>query len=241
MIDISIIFPCFNEEENLDILIKKIISIRKKNYQIKIEFILVNNGSTDNTAQILKKLNHKNLFKIINIKKNQGYGGGILKGLFCSKGKIISWTHADLQCDPQDIVKAFTKYKKIIYNNKAIVKGKRVNRRFADDFFSVCMALFASMIFRVRFNDINAQPKIFHRKFLKYLKKAPQDFSFDLFFLFIAKKNLYKVLEYPVNYKKRIRGEAKGGGSLLGKFMLSIRTFKFIISLKKKLYGNSNT
>ena len=41
--------------------------------------------------------------------------------------------------------------------------------------------------------------------------------------------------------KKRIRGVAKGGDSLLGKFMLSIRTFKFIINLKVKLYGNYNT
>ena len=240
MTDLSIIFPCFNEEKNLDILIKKITSVKKK-YKIKIEFILVNNGSIDNTAQILKKLNHKNLFKIINIKKNRGYGGGILKGLFFSRGKIVSWTHSDLQCDPHDIVKAFIKYKKEIHNSKAIIKGKRINRRFVDDVFSVCMALFTSIVFRIKFDDINAQPKIFHRKFLKYLKKAPKDFSLDLFFLFVAKRNLYKTLEYPVYYKKRIRGEAKGGDSLLGKLMLSIRTFKFIISLKAKLYGNYNT
>ena len=59
--------------------------------------------------------------------------------------------------------------------------------------------------------------------------------------LFAAKRNLFKVLEYPVYYKKRTGGEAKGGDSLMGKLMLSIRTFKFIISLKKKLYGNNNT
>ena len=47
MTDLSIIFPCFNEEKNLDILIKKITSVKKK-YKIKIEFILVNNGSIDN-------------------------------------------------------------------------------------------------------------------------------------------------------------------------------------------------
>ena len=241
MVDLSIIFPCYNEEKNLVLLIKKIIATKKKNYKTKIEFILVNNGSTDNTALLLRKLNHKNLFKIINIKKNLGYGGGIIKGLFCAKGKIISWTHADLQCEPNDVVKAINKYKKEILNNKVVVKGKRINRRFLDDFFSICMAFFTSILFRIRFNDINAQPKIFHRKFLKYLNKAPKDFSLDLFFLFIAKRNFYKVLEHPVYYKKRTRGVAKGGDSLLGKFMLSIRTFKFIINLKVKLNGNHNT
>ena len=241
MTDLSIIFPCYNEEKNLGLLVKKIIVTKKKNYKKKIEFILVNNGSTDNTAKILSKLNHKKLFKVINIKKNLGYGGGILKGLFIAKGKIISWTHADLQCEPNDVLRAIDKYKKEIYDSEAIIKGKRINRRFVDNLFSVCMALFTSIVFRIKFNDINAQPKIFHRKLLENLKKAPKDFSLDLFFLYIAKIKHYKILEYPVYYKKRISGVAKGGGSLLGKLMLIIRTFKFIINLKVKLYANHNT
>ena len=81
---------------------------------------------------MLKKLNHKRLFKIINIKKNLGYGGGIMKGLFCAKGKIISWTHADLQCEPNDVVEAINKHKKEILKNKAIIKGKRINRQFVE-------------------------------------------------------------------------------------------------------------
>ena len=239
MTDLSIIFPCYNEKKNLVLLIKKIIATKKKNYKTKIEFILVNNGSTDNTALILKKLNHKKLFKIVNIKKNLGYGDGIMKGLFCAKGKIISWTHADLQCEPNDVVNAINKYKKEIYNNNIVIKGERINRRFVDNFFSIGMACFTSIIFGTKFNDVNAQPKIFHKRFLKYLRKAPKDFSLDLFFLFIAKRKFCKILEYPVYYKKRMKGIAKGGDSLLGKLLLSIRTFKFIISLKMKIIWNS--
>ena len=239
MIDLSIILPCYNEEKNLYLLIKKIIATKKKNHKIKIEFILVNNGSTDDTSQILKRLRYKKLFKVITFKKNLGYGGGILKGLLTAKGKIISWTHADLQCEPNDVVNAINMYKKEIYNSNAIIKGKRINRQFVDIFFTLCMAFFTSIIFGKNFNDINAQPKIFHRKFLKYLKKAPKDFSLDLFFLFIAKKNFYKIMEYPVYYKKRMQGIAKGGGSLVGKLLLSIKTFKFIISLKMKIIWKS--
>ena len=192
MIDLSIIFPCYNEEKNLALLIKKIIATKKKNYKTRIEFILVNNGSTDNTVKILNKLNHKKLFKVINIKKNLGYGGGILKGLFSAKGKIISWTHADLQCEPNDILKSIHTYRKEIYNKNSIIKGKRINRRILDNFFSICMAHFASVIFGKKFNDVNAQPKIFNRTFLKYLKKAPKDFSLDLFFYLWLKKNFIR-------------------------------------------------
>tara|TARA_B100000795_G_scaffold207043_1_gene160493 strand:+ start:411 stop:611 length:201 start_codon:yes stop_codon:yes gene_type:complete len=65
MVDLSIIFPCYNEEKNLVLLIKKIIATKKKNYKTKIEFILVNNGSTDNTALLLRKLNHKICLKLL--------------------------------------------------------------------------------------------------------------------------------------------------------------------------------
>ena len=232
MIDLSIIFPCYNEEKNLVSLIKKISATKKKNYKIKIEFILVDNGSTDNTLKILKKLNKKKLFKIINLKKNLGYGGGILKGLSCAKGEIISWTHADLQCEPSDVVNAINKYKKEIYLTNTIIKGKRIKRRFIDNLFSLLMTFFTGIIFGTKFNDVNAQPKIFHKKFLKYFKRAPDDLALDLFFLFIAKKNSYKILEYPVYFNKRTGGTAKGGDSLIGKLTLSIRTIKFIIALK---------
>ena len=91
----SIVIPCFNEEGTIKLILEKTKNPFKEN---NIELIIVNNGSTDNTKNILEELiNNYPQASYINLEKNIGYGGGILKGLSHCKGEIIGWTHADLQ------------------------------------------------------------------------------------------------------------------------------------------------
>ncbi len=241
MTDLSIIFPCFNEEKNLREIINQLEIIIINNININFEFILVNNGSTDQTSTTLIKLNKNDTYKIIDLKNNLGYGGGILEGVKSAKGTIISWTHGDLQCDLNDIVKGYKLNKEKLLDNKCIVKGKRIKRKMINAFFSGSMAVITSIIFGRKFNEINAQPKIFHRELAKHFNNAPKDFSLDLFLLYISKKKQYEIIEQPVIYKKRIEGVAKGGDSLIGKIKLTIRTIKYIIKLRIKSHGNNNS
>lgn len=236
MIELSIVVPCYNEDENIYPLFDKIRDLLKK--KEKIEVIVIDNGSTDKTY---KNITNSNLYlnnkiKFLKIKKNLGYGYGIMKGVYMAKGNCIGWCHADLQTEPIDIYNAWKKNKNYLNNSKCIVKGIRKNRNFFDALFTFGMSVFASIIFSSRINDINAQPKLFHRSFLTHMKNYPYDFSLDLFFLVIAKQNLYKIINYNVFFKKRIYGEAKGGGSFKGKFKLIKRTFFYIIELRKKLW-----
>ena len=241
MINLSIVIPCYNEGGNIPRLINRINYIIDT-CKINLQFIIVNNGSSDNTKILLKKIiksKYKKFYKIIFIKKNIGYGGGILKGIFSSAGRIIAWTHADMQSDPYDIIKAYKKYSKKILNDKMIVKGQRENREIFDKIFTLLMSFICYVIFKLRIKDINAQPKIFNKSFLKFLKNAPKDFSLDLFLLLVAKNNNYIISNYPVILQNRIYGSAKGGGSFIGKCRLSIKTLAYMIELKK--YGYSNT
>ena len=101
-----------------------------------LSFIIVNNGSADNTKSELDKYSSNNNFKVVNLDKNQGYGGGILKGLEEAESQIISWTHGDLQCDLNDVIKAYRSNKSKLLSNNCIVKGKRIKRKLFDAFFS---------------------------------------------------------------------------------------------------------
>ena len=98
------------------------------------------------------------------------------------------------------------------------------------------MSIFASLVFMKKINDINAQPKLFQDLF-RVIKDYPKDFSLDLYILIMAKSNNYKIINHEVIMKKRIYGEAKGGGSLIGKLKLIKRTLIYIIELKKKLWN----
>ena len=242
MIDLSIIIPCYNERDNLNILLKKLDQLLKKSIH-NIEIILVDNGSEDYSYEYVKQnaiYNDKN-FKVLRIEKNIGYGNGIMQGVYSATGNIVSWCHADLQIDVFETYNAFKKFESGLKNNKIIVKGKRVNRSLIDSICTFFMSILSSLYFQKILSDINAQPKIFNRSLINKIDGYPNDFSLDLFFLIMVKINKIRIMTHPVIIYKRYAGEAKGGGTLKGKIKLIIRTLKYMISLKKKLNGNNHS
>jgi|TARA_B110000305_G_C19405436_1_gene622483 glycosyltransferase involved in cell wall biosynthesis len=238
--ELSIIIPAYNEFNNLKHLIKKTNSILLKNKNVEI--IIVDNGSTDgskNYLQYNKKLFSK--IKFVRVKKNFGYGYGIKYGLKFATGKIISWTHADLQFDINDIIKFFQKNNNLIINQNLVIKGRRQNRTFLDVFFTNGMSIIVNFIFNTKLKDINGQPKMFNRKLIKnILKLGPNDFSIDLFLLLLALKNNLIINEFPLKVKNRVNDKAKGGGSFFGKIKLTFNTLRYIFilffSLKKQIW-----
>ena len=103
---ISIIIPCYNEYNNLTNLIKVINKVISEIQNLN--FILINNGSTDKTLELLSKIK-SNKIQIVNLEKNLGYGGGIKEGLKVAKSEILCWTHADEQVKIEDVIKLIYK------------------------------------------------------------------------------------------------------------------------------------
>ena len=227
---LSIVIPCYNEADSINLLIDKLLKILKNN----IEIILVDNGSTDGTYNKLISLNLPKNIKVVRIIKNLGYGNGIIQGLKSTKGEIVAWTHADLQTDPGDVIKCYEEYEQDLINKKCIVKGKRKKRSFKEQIITLGMSLYCSIILKEKLVDINAQPKLFHRSFIDLLDSPPLDFSLDLYLLYFFKKQNVKINSIPVYFDKRLHGEAKGGGgSFFGKMRVIINTIKYVHKLKK--------
>ena len=134
----SLVIPCYNESKNIPLLIKKNKKfLKNKNH----ELILVNNGSSDKTDIVFKKFNKLNNIKTLKIKKNKGFGNGLIKGIIKAKGKYIIYSHADLELDPKNILLAIQICKKNILNKKIFIKGNRIDKinnhwTISDIFFS---------------------------------------------------------------------------------------------------------
>ena len=111
---LSLIIPCFNEQENLKKLLKKLNSLLGTYSNEKIELVLVDNGSTDSSREIIKKsdLYLNNKINLVKIDNNIGYGNGVYNGIKSSKGDFIAWFHADLQTNPSDVINIFELSKK---------------------------------------------------------------------------------------------------------------------------------
>jgi glycosyltransferase involved in cell wall biosynthesis len=234
---LSIVIPCYNEAQNLPELINR-LQTSAAQAKFPLQFILVNNGSQDNSQEIMAQAlarpeNH--FIKLVEVKVNQGYGYGILAGLRAASGDFLGWTHADLQTDPLDVILGFEYLLNSPYPQNSLLSGRRMGRPFLDEIFTSGMSFIASIALGTRLADINAQPKIFHRSFLGKMTDPPLDFSLDLYLLWLAKKEKLQIIEHPVFFAKRQFGEAKGGGTFQGKIKLVVRTWKYIFALKRKL------
>tara|TARA_B100000886_G_scaffold336280_1_gene294715 strand:- start:1877 stop:2566 length:690 start_codon:yes stop_codon:yes gene_type:complete len=224
---VSLIIPCFNENKNLQFLFVKLKKILENNL---FEVIIVDNGSKDKSLSTIKKykLKYENL-KYIKLKENEGYGNGILSGLNIATGDFMAWTHADMQCDPQDILKGINLIKK--GKNNIFIKGIRHGRNINDRFFTFGMSIFCSLILGTFLWDINAQPTIFHKSLFNKWKNPPKDFSLDLYAYYQAKKLNYKIKRIPVKFSKRLHGISNWNTDFNSKFKFIKRTISFTIKL----------
>jgi glycosyltransferase involved in cell wall biosynthesis len=234
--DLSVIIPCFNERENIRLLLPQLQKLIDES-SIKIEAIVVDGNSQDGTKEILQSYIESQTptnIKCVLQARRLGYGADIMYGVKISTGELICWTHADMQTDIADVIKAFDVYKSCGKQN-IVVKGKRVGRGVVDAFFTFGMQIVVWLVLGVNISDINAQPKLFSREFYQaYLQQNyPTDFALDLDLLHKAIQNGYKIVTFPVVFAKRTHGEAKGGGSIIGKFKLIKRTISYIFALKR--------
>lgn len=230
---LSVVVPCYNEEKNIPLILERFKEVIKRD---DIEVILVDNGSTDNSAKVLAELIPNYPFaKTVKVEENQGYGFGIIQGLKNARGEYIGWTHADMQTDPNDVIKALSIIESHLEESKIFVKGNRKGRPLFDVFFTFGMGCFETLLMGEFLWDINAQPNIFPKVLFDNWENPPYDFALDLFALYEAKRQKYKVVRFPVIFPKRIYGTSHWNTSLGAKWKFIKRTMDFSLKLKKGL------
>ena len=228
---LSLIIPCYNEAANLPLLLECCKELAERS---DVEVILVDNGSTDSTAEVLQNLLPKYpRCRIIHVEKNQGYGFGILSGLKAAKGEILGWTHADMQTDPQDVLRGLDLFEK--HGDNIFVKGRRYGRPFMDFVFTVGMSMFETLLLAKPMWDINAQPTMFPRKFFDAWSSPPDDFSLDLYAYYQAQTQGLKVFRFPVKFGERAHGVSHWNVNWAAKWKVIRRTIDFSLQLKKKI------
>lgn len=228
---LSIVIPCYNEERNIPLILEK---FHQTLHQEEIEIILVNNGSTDGTADILKQLLPSHPFaRTVLVPINQGYGYGILQGLKTAKGDFIGWTHADMQTDPADVVKAYHILEQRGWDKQFYLKGSRRGRSITEQFFTTGMSLFETLYLRKHLYDVNAQPNLFSQEFFQGWQNPPYDFALDLYALYMAKREHLRIIRFAVQFPPRLYGASHWNTGLKAKWKFIRRTISFSRKMKK--------
>lgn len=178
----SVIIPCYNEALNLTKLIDACLQVKRED----IEFILVENGSLDNSREILEqRIVRSEKIKAVYVDVNQGYGYGIIQGLKCASGQYCGWMHADMQVDPKVILKYIVSMERRGLTEKGellFIKAKRSNRHLIEYFFSFGMGLYETLLFGKKMVEVMATSVLISRQLIdETIDSMPYDFSIDIY------------------------------------------------------------
>ena len=203
---ISIIIPAFNEEKTIG----KIIELVKKSNTLNFEkeIIVVDDGSTDETREIIKKI--KGVKKIFH-EKNKGKGAAVITGIKHSTGDLILIQDADLEYDPANYVrllKPFSSEKvKVVYGTR--FKSKMPRRIMLHTVGNLVLSVATSVIFFKWVSDMETGYKIFRRSAVNNLNLKARGFDFEPEVTGkILKKNL-NIVEIPITFNPRSFEEGK--------------------------------
>ena len=206
---LTIVMPAYNEAENLVEVLPPLIEFcRQRNWKI----ILVNDGSTDNTKELLLPFQGDDSFLAIHHKLNKGYGAAIKSGIQACDTRYVVTIDADGQHNTADIEKLFSCMKRndadMVVGSRRGSKSESVSRGIGKSIIRTI----AQMLMQVPIYDINSGMKIYHTSLArKYIHLAPDTMAFSDIITLVFINNRHLVLEEPITISSRIKGKSTIG------------------------------
>ena len=203
-----IVMPAYNEEENIESVVKDWIPVVDRiGHDSKL--LIVDDGSKDNTWKVLQELSARYSNLVVQTKKNEGHGPTVIyayKQAIKAKADYIFQTDSDGQTNPEEF-QSFWECRRLfsaIFGERT-KRGDGKGRKFVEDV--LCKIL--KIIFRVDIPDSNAPFRLFQREKLQYhLKKIPDDFNLpNVMLTVLFTKNELDILFKEISFKPRQAGQ----------------------------------
>ena len=203
---LQILMPAHNEGKNIKNHITKVNDILKK--KIKFSFLICEDGSSDNTLEILKKLKKKFKIQILSKKVKQGYSTAVMSGIKKANADYLLIMDSDGQCDPRQIFKFWNVRKKA-----DLVVGYRIKRRdfLYRKFFSDFAKFVYGFFFKVKLKDPSFAFSLIRKDVYKSLQSFTPSMPEGFFWEYNARAIYkgYKILEIGIKHKKRKYGDTQ--------------------------------
>jgi len=204
MNSLTVVVPAYNEEASLRVFLPQLISFCEAN---GFSLIVVNDGSSDGTADVLAHHQDSPCLQVYTHKVNRGYGGAIKTGIRNADSEFVATIDADGQHDPNDILELLSGIRK---SDADMIVGSRIGQAEASLYRGIgkrVIRAFARLLMPIEIEDINSGMKIFRSELARrYIRLCPDHMAFSdiITMVFISKRNL--VTEQPIHVKPRIAG-----------------------------------
>ena len=202
---VSIVVPAFNESSRIAESIRKIEAFARQS-PLSLELIVVDDGSKDKTAEIVRRTDVKGL-RLLQNPENHGKGYTVRQGVLAASGKYVLFTDADLSAPIEEMDKlldiALREGADVVIGSRNvdrtyIQKHQSRARELGGMFFNLMVRLFLGL----RLQDTQCGFKLFHRERTRraFEKQTTSGFGFDPELLFLAKRYGLKIREVPVRW-----------------------------------------
>lgn len=203
---LTVIIPAYNEGKNIPYVIPHILAFcESMNYKL----IVVNDGSKDDTKELLSIYELNNCFKLINHKINRGYGGALKTGVLnCDTEYLIT-----IDCDGQHVVENIpVLMAKLIEKDAEMIVGSRKGLKSESllrDIGKRIIRLIIKRLMPIPIYDINSGMKLYRTDLgKKYCKICPNSMAFSDVICLTFINQFHKVIEEPIEIKSRNDGES---------------------------------
>jgi glycosyltransferase involved in cell wall biosynthesis len=208
---LSIVIPVFNEESTIERVLRKLLAT---SFPCRIEIIVVDDGSTDRTRELLDGLNRDNIFKVHTSLINLGKGAAVRFGLEYAEGDYVVIQDADLELDPEDILRLL---EAVIGDGAEVVYGSRFKIRGASGarvpWFTILanriLTGYTNLLYRSRLTDMATAYKLVRADTMKSMDLRCIGFEFDPEITAKLLRLGHRIVEVPISYQARSLEEGK--------------------------------
>jgi glycosyltransferase involved in cell wall biosynthesis len=204
---LSVVIPVYNEADNIGEILKRVQALKLAN-----EIIVVDDGSTDGTRDILKNLDGKKKVRVILHERNQGKGGAVMTGLKAAHGDLLLIQDADLEYDPRDYPELLKPLNEgvadVVYGSRFLGGPRRV-AMFWHMIANKLLTAMTNILYDTILTDMETGYKVFRRGVIDGITIHAKHFDFEPEFTAKVLKRHYRIFEVPITFNPRDYSQGK--------------------------------
>ena len=204
---LSVVMPCYNEVDTIEAILEQV-----RDVQLAKEIVIVDDGSTDGTRDILDKLKGDDDLNIIYHEVNQGKGAALVTGFQAATGDVIIIQDADLEYDPRDYAAMLEAIEEeispVVYGSR-FLGAPRKAMNFWNMVANKILTLATNILYNAILSDMETCYKMFKKEVVADMTIRSKSFDFEPEFTAKVLKKGIRIYEVPVRYKGREWDEGK--------------------------------
>lgn len=205
--NISSIIPVFNEKQTIEEIVRRVKAVNKVN-----EIVIVDDGSTDGTREILTQYKDDPVVKVFLHEKNQGKGAAVRTGIDSATGEVLLIQDADLEYDPRDYAALLKPIEEgiaeVVYGSR-FLGGARRPILYWNMVANKILTFITNILYNNILSDMETGYKVFYKRVVTDIPLHAHGFEFEPEFTAKILKRKIRIFEVPITFNPRDYSQGK--------------------------------